>query len=103
LPEIDKEDRMALARVVAFEGVSTDRMEEMKREISTGEPPEGFPPGELIVLYDAGAETALVIGIFQSEDDYNRADEILNAIPADETPGRRTSVQKHDVALRMSN
>jgi hypothetical protein len=94
---------MAVARVVTFEGVSKDRMDEMQREISSGEPPEGFPPGELIVLYDSDAESALVIGIFANDDDYNKADEILDAMPADETPGRRTSVKKHDVALRMSN
>jgi hypothetical protein len=94
---------MAVARVVTFEGVGQDRMDEMQREISSGEPPEGFPPGELIVLYDTDGERALVIGIFANDDDYNRAHEILDAMPADQTPGTRTSVKKHDVALRMSN
>jgi hypothetical protein len=32
---------MALARVVSFEGVSKDRVEEMKQEMRDGEPPEG--------------------------------------------------------------
>ena len=31
---------MALARVVSFENVSTDRVEELKREMSEGERPE---------------------------------------------------------------
>ena len=34
---------MALARVVTFEGVSKERMEEMDREMQDGQPPEGFP------------------------------------------------------------
>jgi hypothetical protein len=32
---------MALARVVAFEGVSKDRMDEMSREMRESEAPEG--------------------------------------------------------------
>ena len=94
---------MALARVVTFEGVSKDRMQEMDREMSEGQPPEGFPPAEMIVLHDAEAEKSLVIIIFESEDDYKRGDEILSAMPAGDTPGRRTSVTKYDVATRMKS
>jgi hypothetical protein len=32
---------MALARVVSFDGVSKSRMDEMKREMNEGGPPEG--------------------------------------------------------------
>jgi hypothetical protein len=94
---------MALARVVTFEGVSKDRMQEMDREMSEGQPPEGFPPAEMVVLHDAEAEKSLVIIIFESEDDYKRGDEILSAMPAGDTPGRRTSVTKYDVATRMKS
>jgi hypothetical protein len=94
---------MALARVVTFEGVSKDRMEEMDREISDGQPPEGFPSAELIVLHDPDAEKSVAIVIFESEDDYKKGDEILNAMPAGDTPGRRTSVTKYNVATRMKS
>jgi hypothetical protein len=100
---IDKEAGMALARVVTFEGVSKDRMDEMDREMQGGEPPEGFPPAELVVLHDPDAETSLTIIIFDSEDDYKRGDEILNAMPAGDTPGKRTSVTKYNVATRMKS
>jgi hypothetical protein len=93
---------MALARVVSFEGVSTNRIEEMEREMSEGEPPEGFPPAEVVVLHDPEAEKSLVIVIFENEEDYNRGDELLNAMPASDTPGRRTSVTKYNVAMRMA-
>jgi hypothetical protein len=73
---------MALARVVTFEGVSKDRMEEMDREMQEGQPPEGFPAAEMIVLHDPEAEQSLVIVIFETEDDYRRGDEILDAMPA---------------------
>ena len=94
---------MALARVVTFEGVSKDRMEEMDREMRDGQPPEGFPPAELVVLHDPEAETSLAIVIFETEDDYKRGDEILNAMPAGDTPGQRTSVTKYNVATRMTS
>ncbi|MDQ3876607.1 MAG: hypothetical protein M3322_13870 [Actinomycetota bacterium] len=93
---------MALARVVSFEGVSKDRMEELQREIREGGRPEGVPATEIVVLHDAEAEKSLVIVFFETEGDYRRGDETLNAMPADETPGRRTSVSRYDVALRMT-
>ena len=93
---------MALARVVTFEGVDKDRMEQMKGEITDGEPPEGMPATEIIVLHDAEAEKSVAIVFFETEDDYRRGDEILDAMPAAETPGRRTSVVKYDVAVRMT-
>jgi hypothetical protein len=93
---------MALARVVSFEGVSKDRMDEMRQEIRGGEQPEGLSPTEVIVLHDADEEKALVVVFFETEDDYRRGDEVLNAMPAEDTPGRRTSVAKYDVAVRMT-
>jgi hypothetical protein len=93
---------MALARVVTFEGVSKDRMEEMNREMREGEQPEGLPATEIVVLHDPDAEKSLVIVFFETEDDYRRGDEVLNAMPAGDTPGRRTSVTKYDVARRMT-
>lgn len=93
---------MAVARVVAFDGVSSARAEEMQREMREGERPEGLPATEVVVLHDPEAEKALVVIFFDTEDDYRRGDEVLSAMPADETPGRRTSVTKYDVAVRMS-
>jgi len=94
---------MALARVVTFDGVSKQRMEEMDREMSDGQPPEGFPASEMIALHDPEAEQSVVMIIFDTEDDYSRGDAILDAMPADETPGRRASVKKYNVAMRMKS
>jgi hypothetical protein len=94
---------MALARVVSFEGVSKDRMEEMKGEMSEGERPDDVPATEIIVLHDPEADRSLVVVFFENEDDYRRGDEALGAMPAGETPGRRTSVAKYDVAFRMAD
>jgi hypothetical protein len=94
---------MAVARVVTFEGVSKDRMDEMDREMREGQPPEGFPAAEMIVLNDAEAEKSLVIIMFETDDDYKRGDEILSAMPSGDTPGKRTSVTKYNVATRMKS
>ena len=93
---------MALARAVTFEGVSKERMAEMQSQMQEGEKPADLPASEIIVLHDPDAEQSLVILFFENDDDYRKGDEVLNAMPADETPGRRASVTKYDVALRMT-
>jgi hypothetical protein len=93
---------MALARVVSFDGVNSDRMAEMQREMEGGERPDNVPAEEIVVLHDPEAEKSLVILFFDNEDDYRRGDEALNAMPAGDTPGQRTSVTRYDVVMRMS-
>jgi hypothetical protein len=94
---------MALARVVSFDGVSSERMAEMQSEMQSGERPEDVPAKEIVVLHDPDAEKAVVILFFESEGDYARGDEALNAMPAGDTPGQRTSVSKYQVAFRMAD
>ena len=93
---------MALARVVSFEGVSSDRMANLKSEIESGNPPEGMPPAELMILHDPEGERSLAIVVFDNEDDYRKGDEILGSMPTPDTPGRRTSVTKYEVAVRAN-
>jgi hypothetical protein len=92
---------MALARVVSFDGVGKERVEEMKQQMNQGRP-DDIPATEIVMLYDADAEKAVVVVFFDNEDDYNRADATLSAMPADETPGQRTSVGKYEVAVRAT-
>lgn len=94
---------MAIARVVSFDGVSKDRIEELKTRITEGEQPEGLDASEMIVLHDPEAEKSLALVFFDSEDAYRRGDEILNAMPAGDTPGQRTSVERYEVAMRMTS
>lgn len=93
---------MALARVVSFDGVTAERMDEMRGEMQSGEPPEGLPATEIIVLHDPDAERSLVVLFFDSEDDYRQGDAVLSAMPASDTPGQRAAVARYEVALRMS-
>jgi len=91
---------MALARVVSFEDIDADRIATLKSEIEDGERPEGLPATEMMILHDPEAERALAIVFFDNEDDYRTGDEFLSSMPSSDTPGRRTSVTKHEVAVR---
>jgi hypothetical protein len=94
---------MALARVVAFDGVDSERIAQMKQEMEGGERPDDIPATEVIVLHDPGTSKSLAIVFFDNEDDYAKGDAALNAMPATDTPGERTSVAKYDVAIRMAD
>ena len=75
---------MPLARVVTFDGVSSDRMAEMRREMEGSDRPDDIPAKEIVVLHDPDAEKSLVIVFFETEDDYQRGDAALNAMPTDD-------------------
>ena len=95
---------MSLARVVSFDGVSSDRMAEMQKEMeANSERPENVPAKEIVVLHDPETDKSLVIVFFDSEDDYRQGDEALSAMPTTDTPGQRTSVTKYQVAFRMAD
>ena len=52
---------MALARVVSFDGVNSDRMAEMQRQMQDAEQRDDVPATEIVVLHEADAERSLVI------------------------------------------
>ena len=91
-----------IARVVSFDGVSKDRMNQMQQEMEDGQPPEGLDAKELIMLHDPETEKSIAIVFFEDEDAYRRGDEILSSMPAGDTPGQRTSVSRYDVAMRQT-
>jgi hypothetical protein len=94
---------VSLARVVTFDGVSSDRMAEMQKEMEGSERPENVPAKEIVVLHDPETDKSVVIVFFDNEDDYKRGDEALSAMPTADTPGQRTSVTKYQVAFRMTD
>ena len=93
---------MAFARVVGFDGVDDARIEALRQEIGEGDPPPEIPASEILVLHDPEGKTSLAIVFFETEDDYRRGDAALDAMPAGDTPGSRTSVQKYNVAIRRT-
>jgi hypothetical protein len=94
---------VAYARAVTFEGVDRNRIDQLKQQLESDERPEDIPATEIILLYDADAEKSLVVVFFETEDDYRRGDATLSAMDPGDTPGRRTSVTKYEVAVRRSD
>jgi hypothetical protein len=88
---------------VTFDGVSSDRMSQMQSEMESGDRPDDVPAKEIVVLHDPEAEKSLVILFFDTDEDYQRGDAALSAMPASDTPGQRTSVTKYQVAMRMAD
>ena len=93
---------MTLARVVTFEGVDDARIAELKRNIESGERPENLPATELIILHEPEGQKSIAIMFFENEADYQQGHEVMDAMPTDDTPGKRTSVTKYDVAVRAT-
>lgn len=94
---------MSLARVVSFDGVTAERIEQLRKEIGEGGRPDEIPATEILVLHDAEGERSLTIVFFDNEADYARGDAALNAMQRGDTPGTRTAVEKYDVAIRMTS
>lgn len=94
---------MALARVVSFDGVTEERVAELRQRMASEPQPEDIPASEMLLLHDAQAGSALAILFFENEGDYRTADRTLNAMSPDETPGSRASVAKYEIAVRMTS
>lgn len=90
-------------RVVRFNGVTGDRMDELKARIeeSDGPPPE-IPIKALQVLYDSDKGTALVLQHFATARDLEDGAQAFDAMDTDETPGTRESVDVYEVAVDVS-
>jgi len=78
-------------------------MSALERQMREQDRPDEIPAKEIIVLHDPESEKSLAIVFFENEEDYRRGDEALNAMPAGDTPGQRSSVEKYNVAIRMSD
>jgi len=94
---------MALARVVSFDGVDSERMAQMQQEMQGSERPDDIPATEIIVLHDPDSSKSLAIVFFDNEEDYATGHAALDAMPASDTPVQRTGVAKYDVAIRMAD
>jgi hypothetical protein len=91
------------ARVVHWDGADPDTLRKSAEEINsraeTG-PPEGVPSTGFTLLIDPDNGRGLAIGLFETEEDYRKGDETLNAMdPPGGGMGTRTSVDRYEVAL----
>ena len=93
---------MALARVVAFDGVERAHIDDLVKQVQDNPRPDDIPASEMFLLYDADGGRSLAVLLFDNEDDYQRGDAALNAMDRGDTPGNRTGVSKYEVALHMT-
>jgi hypothetical protein len=93
-----------LARVARFEGGDAETIEQTAAQIRSDAesgPPEGVPGKGFLLLTDAQGGTVLAVALFETEEDYRQGDETLNAMsPPGEGMGRRTAVEKYEVAVQ---
>jgi hypothetical protein len=99
---VTKEATMAFARVVSFDDVAPERIAQLKQRIEQEERPENVPATEVMLLHDPDARRAVALLFFETEDDYRQGDAVMGAMPAEDTPGRRSSVAKYEVAIRRA-
>jgi hypothetical protein len=83
------------ARVVRFTDIDPRRVEE-RAEADEG-PPPGVNAKSIRVVVDESQSTAVVILLFDTEEDMRNADEALNAMDTSDTPGTRASVDQGEV------
>lgn len=95
------------ARVARWEGAQAEALERSVAEMSRqadeeGGPPEGIPAKEMLMLTDSERGRAMAVVMFETEDDYRRGDETLEAMsPPGEGMGQRVSVERYELALRL--
>jgi hypothetical protein len=95
-----------LARIVRWEGGDAETVKKSAAEIrqqadEAGGPPPGVPATEFMLLHDDSGN-AMAIMFFENEADYAEGDATLSSMdPPGEGMGRRTAVDKYEVAARF--
>jgi len=90
------------ARVVRFTDVKPERIEEIKTRASeAGGPPEGVPSTGIQIMLDEDQGTAVVVQLFDTEQDMRTGEQVLEQMDASETPGTRASVDRGEVKLDL--
>ena len=85
-------------RVVRFTDVTPDRIEGLLARIEEEDgPPPGIPVKGLQMLFDADQGTAVVLQLFDSDEDMRTGAEGFAAMDPSETPGTRASVDMCEV------
>jgi hypothetical protein len=91
------------ARVATWEGGEAEAIRHAAAEIKSradSGPPEGVPSVGFTMLIDPDKGRALAVGLFETEEDLRKGDEVLNSMsPPDDGMGRRASVDVYEVAL----
>ena len=89
-------------RVVRFTDVTSSRVKELLARIEEAEgPPPGVPASGLQLVFDEAQATAVVLQLFESEEDMRTGDRAFGAMDPGETPGTRASVDMGELKLDL--
>jgi hypothetical protein len=92
------------ARVVRFSDVTAERIDEIQARINEADgPPPGVEASGMKLVHDADQGTAVFIGFFDDEEKMRAADEALQNMDADETPGTRQSIDQGEVKVERDS
>jgi hypothetical protein len=91
------------ARVARWEGGDAEAIRRNAEQISSqaaSGPPEGVPGKGFLLLIDPDNGRGLAVGLFETEEDLRKGDEVLNSMnPPEDGMGRRVSVETYEVAV----
>jgi hypothetical protein len=91
------------ARVARWEGGDAKAIRRNAEQISSqaaSGPPEGVPGKGFLLLIDPDNGRGLAVGLFETEEDLRKGDEVLNSMnPPEDGMGRRVSVETYEVAV----
>jgi hypothetical protein len=86
------------ARVVRFTDVDPGHLAERLAQVEASEgPPVDIPAKGIQILHDPDQRTAVVIQLFETDDDMAAAEAVLDAMDPGETPGTRTSIDRCEI------
>ena len=86
------------ARVTTFEGGTGEALRKASEEVNASSgPPPGVPAKGFTMLIDPDSGKSIGIALFESEEDYVKGDEGLNAMTPSNDGGHRVSVEKYEV------
>jgi hypothetical protein len=94
---------MAYARVATFDGVTAEHLDGLRKRIEEVGQPEGMNATEFLFLQNPDSGKTLSIILFDSAEDYEQGSAILDGVNRDDAPGQRTSVDRYEVAIRMTS
>jgi hypothetical protein len=89
-------------RVVRFTDVTSARVDELLARIEESDgPPEGVPTTGLQLVFDKSQGTAVVVQLFETEEDMQAGARVFAAMDAAETPGTRASVDMGELKVDL--
>lgn len=87
-------------RVVRFTEVTPKRVEELLARIDEADgPPPDVPTTGLQLVFDESQGTAVVLQLFETEEDMAAGDRAFGAMDPAETPGTRASVDMGELRV----